>query len=73
MSRPVRLAVAAGFLVVVIVAFVIAKPGGDDNKKSSTVAGDDDDNQAGHTGDPYRRRQEREARGRDHEAVLQGR
>jgi hypothetical protein len=37
MSRPVRLAVAAGFIVVAIVAFIIAKPGSD-NKKSSTVA-----------------------------------
>jgi len=38
MSRPVRLAVAAGFLVVAILAFILAKPGGDDNK-SNTIAG----------------------------------
>jgi len=37
-SRPVRAAVAAGFLVVAIVAFILAKPGAGDNKQSTAVA-----------------------------------
>jgi hypothetical protein len=38
MSRPARLAIAAGFLIAAVIAFVIAKPGGDDSKTTTSAA-----------------------------------
>jgi hypothetical protein len=39
MSRPARLAIAAGFLIAAVIAFVIAKPGDDSgNSKTTSVA-----------------------------------